>query len=48
MIDNLWGLAVSPPTDQSRLYFSAGPEAESHGLYGRLDLPAVVAADAGE
>ncbi len=37
MIDNLWGIAVSPSTDQSRLYFSAGPESESHGLYGRLD-----------
>ena len=38
-IDNLWGIAVSPAADQNRLYFSAGPESESHGLYGRLDVP---------
>jgi uncharacterized protein (TIGR03118 family) len=38
-IDNLWGIAVSPAPDQNRLYFSAGPESESHGLYGRLDVP---------
>ncbi len=47
-IDNLWGLAVSPAADQSRLYFSAGPDDETHGLYGRLDGPATVTADAGE
>jgi uncharacterized protein (TIGR03118 family) len=37
-IDGLWGLAVSPEADQSRLYFSAGPSGETHGLYGRLEL----------
>ena len=46
-IDNLWGLAISPVPDQSRLYFSAGPESESHGLYGRLDLPGTTSTDAG-
>ena len=48
VVDGLWDLAVSPPTDQSRLYFSAGPEDESHGLYGRLDLTNVVTTDAGK
>jgi uncharacterized protein (TIGR03118 family) len=39
-IDGLWAVAFSPETDGSRLYFSAGPDKESHGLYGRLDMPA--------
>ncbi|MFY0571486.1 TIGR03118 family protein [Archangium lansingense] len=39
-IDGLWGLAfgsgvANQPTDT--LFFTAGPEDETHGLYGRLD-----------
>jgi uncharacterized protein (TIGR03118 family) len=39
-IDGLWGLRfgnglLSQPT--SRLFFTAGPQEEQHGLYGRLD-----------
>jgi uncharacterized protein (TIGR03118 family) len=39
-IDGLWGLAfgngvLNQPTDT--LFFTAGPENEMHGLYGRLD-----------
>ncbi|AKJ07542.1 uncharacterized protein (TIGR03118 family) [Archangium gephyra] len=39
-IDGLWGLAfgsgvANQPTDT--LFFTAGPERETHGLYGRLD-----------
>jgi uncharacterized protein (TIGR03118 family) len=39
-IDGLWGLAfgsgvLNQPTDT--LFFTAGPEDEAHGLYGRLD-----------
>jgi uncharacterized protein (TIGR03118 family) len=36
-IDGLWGLENNvPATDSSRLYFTAGPEKESHGLFGYL------------
>ncbi|QRN98787.1 TIGR03118 family protein [Archangium violaceum] len=40
-IDGLWGLSfgngvLNQPTDT--LFFTAGPEDEEHGLYGRLDL----------
>jgi uncharacterized protein (TIGR03118 family) len=38
-IDGLWGLAFSPNADQNRLYFAAGPSGETHGLFGRLELP---------
>jgi uncharacterized protein (TIGR03118 family) len=40
-IDGLWGLAfgngiLSQPTNT--LFFSAGPDDEAHGLYGRIDV----------
>jgi uncharacterized protein (TIGR03118 family) len=37
VIDGLWALAVGP---DRRLYFSAGPDGESHGLFGRIDASA--------
>lgn len=40
VIDGLWGLhfgaAASGPQVANRLYFAAGPERESHGLFGYL------------
>ena len=41
VIDGLWGIAFgngafNQPT--TTLYFAAGPNSESHGLYGRLDI----------
>jgi uncharacterized protein (TIGR03118 family) len=41
-IDGLWGLAFgnglsNQPVDT--LFFTAGPDDEQHGLYGRLDVP---------
>jgi uncharacterized protein (TIGR03118 family) len=39
VIDGLWALSFAPATstvDQSRLYFSAGPEKESDGIFGYL------------
>ena len=40
-IDGLWGIAFgnginSQPTNT--LFFTAGPDDESHGLYGRIDF----------
>ena len=40
MIDGLWGLAfgnglLDQPTNA--LFFTAGPDDENHGLYGRID-----------
>lgn len=36
-IDGLWGLENNvPKTDSSRLYFTAGPTKETHGLFGYL------------
>ena len=36
-IDGLWALENNiPKTDSSRLYFTAGPASESHGLFGYL------------
>ncbi|MDP4151781.1 MAG: TIGR03118 family protein [Bacteroidota bacterium] len=36
-IDGLWSLENNlPATDSSRLYFTAGPQDESHGLFGYL------------
>jgi uncharacterized protein (TIGR03118 family) len=36
-IDGLWGLENNiPKTDSSQLFFTAGPEEESHGLFGYL------------
>ena len=48
-IDGLWGLAfgngvVGQPTNA--LFFTAGPDDEAHGLYGRID--AVSRHDVGE
>jgi len=41
-IDELWAIMFPPSTstiDQNRLYFTAGPQEETHGLFGYL-LPA--------
>jgi uncharacterized protein (TIGR03118 family) len=41
-IDGLWAIAFPPNAggfDSQDLYFTAGPEDESHGLFGRLELP---------
>ena len=38
-IDELWAIMFPPSTstlDQKRLYFTAGPEEEAHGLFGYL------------
>jgi uncharacterized protein (TIGR03118 family) len=48
-IDGLWALVFAPDAggqSSSSLHFTAGPQQESHGLYGRLDVaaPAPVAA----
>jgi uncharacterized protein (TIGR03118 family) len=50
-IDGLWGIAFgnglnNQPVDT--LFFAAGPEDESHGLYGRLDAVAGDEKDAAE
>lgn len=40
-IDGLWGLTFGDDVDAGRsdvLYFAAGPEDETHGLYGRIEL----------
>src|SRR5437764_1163417 len=40
-IDGLWGIAFgNGVNDQptSTLFFAAGPDDETHGLYGRIDL----------
>ena len=38
VIEGLWGIAFAPPTstaiDHNRLYFAAGPDDETHGLFG--------------
>jgi len=42
VIDGLWALVFEPETDASeppQLYFTAGPNDEEDGLFGRLDLP---------
>jgi hypothetical protein len=39
VIDGLWALSFAPTTstiDQKRLYFTAGPAAETDGLFGYL------------
>jgi len=41
VIDGLWGLAFGNGFAQqpvNTLFFTAGPDDEAHGLYGRLDL----------
>jgi len=43
VIDGLWGLdfgngSVAFKTPANTLYFTAGPDAETHGLFGRLDV----------
>jgi uncharacterized protein (TIGR03118 family) len=38
-IDGLWGLTFGPGASASTLYFSAGPNGESHGLLGSLTAP---------
>ena len=45
-IDGLWAIAFAPDAggqSSSSLHFTAGPQGESHGLYGRLDVAAPVA-----
>jgi len=40
-IDGLWGLAFGNGflgQDPNSLFFTAGPDDESHGLYGRIDV----------
>ncbi len=42
VLPGLWGIAFgngsfSQPT--TTLFFGSGPNSESHGLYGRIDLP---------
>jgi uncharacterized protein (TIGR03118 family) len=40
-IDRLWGIAFGNGLDnqpQNTLFFAAGPQDESHGAYGRIDL----------
>jgi len=42
LIDGLWALVFGPDTAgqaHNQLFFTAGPAGESHGLYGRLELP---------
>ena len=34
-IDGLWGLAFDP-VQPGKLYFTAGPQQETHGLFGAL------------
>jgi len=39
VIDGLWALSFAPSTstiDQSRLYFTAGPDDEMNGIFGYL------------
>jgi hypothetical protein len=39
VIDGLWGLAFDDlATDQNKLFFTAGPNTESDGLFGYLSL----------
>ncbi len=38
MIDGLWGLAFRPSSDPDQLYYTAGPNHESHGLFGYLKM----------
>jgi uncharacterized protein (TIGR03118 family) len=51
-IDGLWGLAFGNGVagqPANALFFTAGPDEEKHGLYGRIDaVPAVDEHDAGE
>jgi len=37
-IDGLWGLAFKPASDPDKLYYTAGPNHESHGLFGYLKM----------
>ena len=42
VIDGLWALVFGPDAGGSnshQLYFTAGPDDESHGLFGRLEVP---------
>ena len=36
VIDGLWALAFE---EEDELYFTAGPEDETHGLFGKLVFP---------
>ena len=41
VIDGLWAIAFPPNAggfDSQDLYFTAGPEDEEHGLFGRLEI----------
>ena len=41
VIDGLWSIAFPPNAggfDPKHLYFTAGPNEEEHGLFGRLEL----------
>jgi uncharacterized protein (TIGR03118 family) len=37
-IDGLWGLAFKPALDPDKLYYTAGPNEENHGLFGYLKM----------
>jgi uncharacterized protein (TIGR03118 family) len=42
VLPGLWGIAFGNGADNqptTTLFFAAGPSAEAHGLYGRIDLP---------
>jgi uncharacterized protein (TIGR03118 family) len=44
-IDGLWGLVFGNGKsggDQNTLYFTAGPDSEQHGVFGRISAPAMV------
>jgi uncharacterized protein (TIGR03118 family) len=47
-IDGLWAITFDPvlPADLNRLYFTAGPEKESHGIFGYIN--AIKAVDSGK
>ncbi len=37
-IDGLWGLEFKPASDPDKLYYTAGPNEENHGLFGYLKM----------
>lgn len=39
VINGLWGLAFGPGANATKLYFTAGPGGEKHGLIGALTAP---------
>ncbi|MFN8573086.1 MAG: TIGR03118 family protein [Gemmatimonadaceae bacterium] len=38
VIDGLWGLTFGPASSPSTLYFASGPDDETHGLVGKINL----------